>query len=120
MARPPWIHVQQHVHPSLLPAYPGLHTFARVLAAGEKQHGSTVHFVIPELDSGPGIIQYRVAIKPDDTETSLRSRVQTGEYRIYPQAIRWMAEGRLQLAGNTVLLDNKRLERPVIVDGDAC
>jgi len=106
-----------NVHPSLLPAYPGLNTFARVLAAGDKCHGATVHFVIPELDAGPAIIQYRVAVQPDDTEASLRARVQAGEYRIYPQAIRWIADGRLKLAGSQMLLDNQPLTGPIIIEG---
>ena len=109
-----------NVHPSLLPAYPGLNTFARALAAGEQWHGSTVHFVIPELDAGPAIIQYRIAIRPDDTESTLRSRVQTGEYRIYPEAIRWIAEGRLRLTGTSVLLDDKPLNGPVVIEGEQC
>jgi phosphoribosylglycinamide formyltransferase-1 len=107
-----------NVHPSLLPAYPGLHTYARVLAAGEQRHGATVHYVIPELDSGPAIIQYRVAIEPGDTEASLRGRVQAGEYRIYPQAIHWIAEGRLRMENNQVLLDNRPLTSPVIIEED--
>lgn len=109
-----------NVHPSLLPAYPGLHTFARALAAGERQHGATVHYVIPELDAGPAIIQYRIAVLPDDTETTLRSRVQAGEYRIYPQAIRWIAEGRLSLVDKQVWLDGKPLDGPVVIDGPVC
>lgn len=109
-----------NVHPSLLPAYPGLNTYARVLAAGEQWHGATVHFVIPELDAGPAVIQYRVPVKPGDTEASLRSRVQTGEYRIYPQSIRWIAEGRLKLESNQVMLDNQPLISPVIIEGEQC
>ena len=109
-----------NVHPSLLPAYPGLNTFARALAAGEQRHGSTVHFVIPELDAGPAIIQYRIAVRPDDTESTLRNRVQTGEYRIYPEAIRWFAEGRLRLTESSVLLDDKPLNGPVVIEGEQC
>jgi len=109
-----------NVHPSLLPAYPGLNTYARALAAGEERHGATVHFVIPELDAGPAVIQYRVPVKPGDTEASLRSRVQTGEYRIYPQALRWIAEGRLKLERNQVMLDNQPLISPVIIEGEQC
>jgi phosphoribosylglycinamide formyltransferase-1 len=109
-----------NVHPSLLPAYPGLNTYARALAAGEEHHGATVHFVIPELDAGPAIIQYRVPVKPGDTEASLRGRVQTGEYRIYPQALRWIAEGRLKLESNQVMLDNQPLISPVIIEGEQC
>jgi len=109
-----------NVHPSLLPAYPGLNTYARVLAAGEKHHGATVHYVIPELDAGPAIIQYRVAVEPGDTEAHLRNRVQAGEYRIYPQTIRWIAEGRLRLEHNQVVLDNQPLTSPVIIEDDQC
>jgi phosphoribosylglycinamide formyltransferase-1 len=109
-----------NVHPSLLPAYPGLDTYARAMAAGDRQHGATVHFVTPELDAGPGIIQYRVPIKPGDTEAILRRRVQSGEYRIYPQAIGWIAAGRLKLADSTVWFDDKALPGPVVVEGDEC
>lgn len=109
-----------NVHPSLLPAYPGLNTYARVLAAGERYHGATVHFVIPELDAGPAIIQYRVPVEPADTEASLRARVQAGEYQIYPQALGWIADGRLKLESNQVLLDNQPLTSPVIIEGEQC
>ena len=105
-----------NVHPSLLPAYPGLHTYQRVLAAGDKWHGTTVHFVIPELDAGPPIIQYRVPVRPGETEPTLKDRVQSGEYEIYPQAIQWFAEGRLRLEDNCAILDGNRLKTPVIVD----
>lgn len=109
-----------NVHPSLLPAYPGLNTHARVLAAGERYHGATVHFVIPELDAGPAIIQYRVPVEPGDTEASLRARVQAGEYQIYPQALAWIADGRLKLDSDRVLLDNQPLASPVIIEGEPC
>lgn len=109
-----------NVHPSLLPAYPGLDTYARALAAGESHHGATVHFVTPELDAGPAIIQYRVPVEPGDTQASLRARVQAGEYRIYPQAIRWIADGRLKLVGKQVLLDNQPLASPIIIEDDQC
>lgn len=105
-----------NIHPSLLPRFRGLHTYRRALEAGETQHGSTVHFVIPELDAGPAIIQYRVPIQPDETETGLASRVQQGEYRIYPQAIRWFAENRLRLDHNEVWLDGLPLTEPAVVD----
>lgn len=105
-----------NVHPSLLPAYPGLDTYARVLAAGEQWHGTTVHFVTPELDAGPGFIQYRVAIRQNETEADLRQRVQSGEYIIYPRAIGWFADGRVELDGNAVRLDGAVLSGPVVVD----
>jgi phosphoribosylglycinamide formyltransferase 1 len=108
-----------NVHPSLLPKYPGLHTYRRALAAGEQEHGSTVHFVIAELDAGPGIIQYRVPIRAGETEDSLRQRVMAGEYLIYPRAIAWFAAGRLALADGRAWLDGEPLLSPVIVRATA-
>ena len=105
-----------NVHPSLLPKYPGLHTYRRALEAGEREHGATVHFVIPELDAGPGILQYRVPISAGDTETSLRDRVRSGEHLIYPRAIAWVAAGRAALKDSAVWLDGVRLAHPVVVD----
>lgn len=104
-----------NVHPSLLPKYPGLDTYRRALASGDEWHGSTVHFVIPELDSGPGIIQYRVRIRPGDNEDSLRQRVQGGEYLIYPRAIQWMAEGRVVHRDGQVWMDGAILAAPEVV-----
>jgi phosphoribosylglycinamide formyltransferase-1 len=108
-----------NVHPSLLPKYPGLHTYRRALEAGDSVHGSTVHFVIPELDAGPGILQYRVRIRPGESEDSLRTRVQQGEYLIYPRAIAWFAAGRLLLKDGSTWLDGERLSAPVVVEEDA-
>jgi len=105
-----------NVHPSLLPKFPGLHTYRRALEAGEREHGATVHFVIPELDSGPGLIQYRLAIRPGDTESSLRERVRAGEHLIYPRAIAWLASGRAALKDGAVWLDGVRLTAPVVVN----
>lgn len=111
-----WAGRMLNVHPSLLPKYPGLHTYRRALEAGEKVHGSTVHFVIPELDAGPGILQYRVNIRPAESEQSLRARVQQGEYLIYPRAIAWFAAGRLALKDGSTWLDGARLNAPVVVE----
>jgi phosphoribosylglycinamide formyltransferase 1 len=83
-----------NIHPALLPAFKGLDTHARALAAGAKQHGATVHFVVPEMDSGPIIVQEAVPVLPDDTEAALAARVLAVEHRIYPQALRLVAEGR--------------------------
>lgn len=105
-----------NVHPSLLPRYPGLHTYRRALEAGDREHGSTVHFVIPALDAGPGILQYRVPILPGDTEASLRERVRAGEHLIYPRAIAWLAAGRVALRDGTAWLDGAPLAAPVVVD----
>jgi phosphoribosylglycinamide formyltransferase-1 len=105
-----------NVHPSLLPRYPGLHTYRRALEAGDREHGSTVHFVIPALDAGPGILQYRVPVRPGDTEESLRERVRAGEHLIYPRAIAWLAAGRVSLRDGAAWLDGERLAEPVVVD----
>lgn len=96
-----------NIHPSLLPKYPGLHTHQRAIDAGDSEGGATVHFVTPELDSGPAIIQARVPILPDDTAQSLASRVLVEEHKIYPLAAQWFIDGRLQLGTNGVTLDGK-------------
>ena len=96
-----------NIHPALLPAFPGLHTHRRALAAGVRLHGCTVHFVTPEVDVGPIIIQAAVPVLHSDTEASLSARVLEQEHRIYPQAVRWFAEGRLSLTvDGTVQLDD--------------
>lgn len=84
-----------NIHPSLLPRFPGLHTHRQALAAGADVHGATVHFVTNELDSGPAVVQAEVPVLPDDTESSLAQRVLEQEHLIYPRAVRWFIEGRL-------------------------
>jgi phosphoribosylglycinamide formyltransferase-1 len=92
-----------NIHPSLLPAFPGLHTHRRALDAGVKLHGCTVHVVTPALDSGPIVVQAAVPVLGGDTEESLAGRVLAAEHRIYPQAVRWFLEGRVEfLAGDVV------------------
>jgi len=86
-----------NIHPSLLPAFPGLHTHRRALEAGVKVHGCTVHFVTSHLDFGPIVIQAAVPVLPADNEDLLAARVLAQEHRIYPQAIRWFCEGRLEI-----------------------
>ncbi|MBY0440283.1 MAG: phosphoribosylglycinamide formyltransferase [Burkholderiales bacterium] len=93
-----------NIHPSLLPAYPGLHTHRRALADGVRLHGCTVHFVTSTLDSGPIIVQAAVPVHPDDTEDTLSARVLAQEHRLYPQAVRWFAEGRLSVDSGRVRL----------------
>jgi len=88
-----------NIHPALLPAFKGLDTHARALAAGAKEHGATVHFVVPEMDSGPVIAQAAIAVEPGDTEATLAARVLAVEHRIYPEALRMVAEGRARMAG---------------------
>ncbi|MDQ7989765.1 MAG: phosphoribosylglycinamide formyltransferase [Candidatus Dactylopiibacterium sp.] len=91
-----------NIHPSLLPAFPGLHTHRRAIEAGARVAGSSVHFVTPELDVGPIVIQAVVPVLPDDDEASLAARVLEQEHRIYPQAVRWFVEGRLTLVEGRV------------------
>lgn len=89
-----------NIHPSLLPAFPGLNTHQRALEAGVKAHGATVHFVIPELDAGPIIAQAVVPVMPGDDAVSLMSRVQAAEHHLYPAAIRWVLDGSVILDGD--------------------
>ncbi|MEO6697119.1 MAG: phosphoribosylglycinamide formyltransferase [Gammaproteobacteria bacterium] len=102
-----------NIHPSLLPAFPGLNTHQRALDAGVTVHGATVHFVTEAVDGGPVIIQARVPVLPQDTTETLAARVLAEEHRIYPQALRWFAEGRLHLVtqqnNDVVVLDGKPL-----------
>ncbi|MFN4327103.1 MAG: phosphoribosylglycinamide formyltransferase [Azonexus sp.] len=93
-----------NIHPSLLPAFPGLHTHQRALDEGVRIHGCTVHFVTPTLDHGPVIIQAAVPVLDSDDEASLAARVLRQEHRIYPQAVRWFAEGKLRLDKGRVRL----------------
>lgn len=94
-----------NIHPSLLPSFPGLDTHRRALAEGVKIHGCTVHFVTTQLDHGPIVIQAAVPVLPDDTPESLAARVLQQEHRIYPQAIRWFAEGHLSTGDGTKMRD---------------
>jgi phosphoribosylglycinamide formyltransferase-1 len=91
-----------NIHPSLLPAFPGLETHARALAAGVKVHGCTVHFVTAELDHGPIVIQAAVPVRADDTAASLAARVLRQEHVIYPRAARWFLEGKLVIKSGVV------------------
>jgi phosphoribosylglycinamide formyltransferase-1 len=100
-----------NIHPSLLPAFPGLGTHRQALDAGVRIHGCTVHFVTPTLDSGPIVIQAAVPVLPSDTERELAARVLHVEHRIYPQAARWFCEERLKLGpDNMVRVDGARFE----------
>ncbi len=91
-----------NIHPSLLPSFPGLDTHARALAAGCKVHGATVHFVTPQLDHGPIVIQAAVPVQAGDDEASLAARVLKQEHVIYPRAVRWFCDGRLTIADGIV------------------
>ena len=91
-----------NIHPSLLPAFPGLRTHAQALAAGVKVHGATVHLVTPALDDGPIVAQGAVPVVAGDSEESLAARVLQVEHRIYPQAVRWFVEGRVEFVADAV------------------
>lgn len=94
-----------NIHPSLLPAFPGLDTHERALQSGAKLHGASVHFVTHEVDGGPVIIQAAVPVRPDDSPETLAARVLAEEHRIFPLAIRWFLEGRLSVRDGQVTLD---------------
>ncbi len=93
-----------NIHPSLLPAFPGLHAQRQALDYGVKVAGATVHFVDEGVDTGPIALQASVPVQPDDTEESLSARILAVEHRIYPEAVRLFAEGRLRLAGRKVIV----------------
>ena len=103
-----------NIHPSLLPAFPGLHTHRRALEAGVRIHGCTVHFVTPDLDMGPIIVQAAVPVLPDDDEASLAERVLAQEHRIYPQALAWLASGQIVLASGRVTFPHDRATEALI------
>lgn len=107
-----------NVHPSLLPRHTGLDTHRRALDAGDREHGSSVHFVTRELDGGPVVVQARIPVQPDDTPESLEARVRPWEYIILPRAIRLFAEGRLRLDGETPTLDGRPLAEPLPPNAD--
>lgn len=102
-----------NIHPSLLPRHKGLDTHARALAAGDAEHGASVHFVTAELDGGPLLAQAPVAVLPDDTVASLSARVHAREHMLYPMVIQWLTSGRLQWNDGAPTLDGAPLAAPV-------
>lgn len=109
-----------NIHPSMLPDFKGLNTHQRVLDAHEKgelkKHGASVHFVTPELDGGPVILQAEVPVKNGDSAETLAARVLIREHQIYPMVIRWFAEGRLSLKNQQVVFDGEILNHPITFD----
>ncbi|HEY0852927.1 MAG TPA: phosphoribosylglycinamide formyltransferase [Bradyrhizobium sp.] len=95
-----WYGRMLNIHPSLLPSFPGLDPHGQALKAGVKISGATVHFVIPETDAGPIVMQGAVGVRNDDTAEALSERILTVEHRIYPEALRLLASGRLKLEGD--------------------
>ncbi|MDG1813042.1 MAG: phosphoribosylglycinamide formyltransferase [Porticoccaceae bacterium] len=108
-----------NIHPSLLPAYPGLHTHQRAIDAGDKEAGATVHFVTPELDGGPSVLQARVAVKTGDSADDLAARVLGYEHQIYPQAAQWFCQGRLVMEEGLAVMDGKALGESGIIFNQA-
>lgn len=100
-----WQHRILNIHPALLPAFKGLDTHRRALEAGVKVHGATVHFVVPEMDSGPIIVQGAVSVQRNETEKDLAARVLRVEHQIYPLALRLLAEGRIRVENGRCLVD---------------
>ena len=105
-----------NIHPSLLPAFKGLYVHERMLEAGVKIAGCTVHFVRPAVDEGPILVQAAVPIAAADTPESLSARILQQEHRIYPLAVRLIAEGRARTAGGTVSIDNYHLPRDILIN----
>lgn len=100
-----WPERMLNIHPALLPAFKGLDTHKRALAAGAKMHGATVHFVVAEMDAGPIVAQGAVAVHTGDSEAALAARVLAVEHRIYPAALKLVAEGRVQVVNGQCLID---------------
>ncbi len=104
-----------NIHPSLLPSFPGLHTHQRALEEGVRIHGCTVHFVTAELDHGPVVIQAAVPVLDGDDEAALAARILVQEHKVYPQAVRWFAEGKLCLDNGRVRLAADLVDQSVLI-----
>jgi phosphoribosylglycinamide formyltransferase-1 len=104
-----------NIHPALLPAFPGLHTHEQALAAGARTHGATVHFVTAEMDAGPIVCQAAVPVLPGDTAETLAARVLTVEHKLYPLALKWLAEGKLRVADGKSVIDDAHVPEGVTI-----
>ncbi len=102
-----------NIHPSLLPKYTGLNTHQRVLDAGDRTHGVSIHFVTEELDGGPVIAQAEISVAAGDTSETLAEKVQQKEHLLYPIVVRWFCQGRIQLGQDQVLFDGQVMEAPM-------
>ena len=115
-----WRDTMVNIHPSLLPSFPGLHPQSQALAAGVRFTGCTVHFVRPEVDTGPIISQAVVPIHPEDDETSLAARILGVEHRLYPLTVRLIAEGRVRIVADKVEIDGWRPPKIAVLNPDPC
>lgn len=107
-----------NIHPSLLPRHRGLHTHRRVLEAGEREHGASVHFVTPDLDAGPVISQAPMAVRPDDTAETLAERLLPLEHLLYPATLALLLKHRVELHHDFTYLDDRPLRQPLLLDRD--
>lgn len=96
-----------NIHPSLLPKYPGVNTHQRAIDAGDQWHGASIHFVVPEVDAGPIILQGRLEIRGNDTPKTLQQRIHKIEHKLYPLAVKWISQNRLSLSNEQILLDGE-------------
>lgn len=110
-----WHDRMLNIHPALLPSFKGLHTHERALAAGVKIHGASVHFVVPEMDSGPIVVQGAVPVLAGDTPETLAARVIGIEHQIYPLALRLLAEGRLRMAQGRCLIEGQAADGDTLI-----
>jgi phosphoribosylglycinamide formyltransferase-1 len=106
-----------NIHPALLPAFKGLHTHEKAIATGAKTHGATVHFVTADMDSGPIVCQAAVPVLAGDTAETLATRVLAVEHKIYPLALKWLAEGRLKISEGTCRLEGGHVPKGVSLPG---
>jgi len=112
----PWYGRMINIHPSLLPAYPGLDTHRRVLEAGDRVHGASVHFVSAELDAGPVFAQCRMPVRDDDTAESLATRLLPREHRLLVASVAHCIHGDIRLNGSSVLFRDRPLTTPLSID----
>ena len=110
-----WQNRMLNIHPALLPSFKGLDTHARALAAGVKLHGATVHFVVPDMDSGPIVAQGALAVRDDDTKETLAARVIKLEHRLYPLALRLLAEGRARVVEGRCLINGAAVAQDCLI-----
>ena len=113
----PWLGRIINIHPSLLPKYPGLHTHRRALAAGDRQHGASVHFVTVELDGGPVLAKAVVDVRADDTEASLAARLLPREHALLVASVGQLASKRLCWSDGGILIDRRPLASPLLLTG---
>jgi phosphoribosylglycinamide formyltransferase-1 len=104
-----------NIHPALLPAFPGLHTHEQALAGGAKTHGATVHLVTDDMDAGPIVCQAAVPVLPGDTAETLGARVLTIEHKIYPLALKWLAEGKIGVIDGRAVISDARVPEGVTI-----